>query len=680
VPRSRGGSKVPPPLQRMQADDLLAAAFPDAAACLDNIPGDRQIPDHPLVTQALRDCLEEAMDMEGLAKVLASIHAGELQLVSRDTPEPSAFADEVVNAQPYAFVDDAPLEERRTHAVQSRRPVNLDAADTGLLDAAAITRVVEEVRPDPRDAEELHDALVTVGFLTDNETDAVMIGALVERRRATRILVGTNQPIWVAAERLPELVAVHPNATMEPPIAAPESRAARDWTRGEAVASLLRGRISIAGPVTAAALAAALGVSATDVDAALLALESDGVVLRGLFTPGASTVEWCDRALLARIHRYTLNRLRAEISPVTPAEFMRFLFAWQHVDPAAMLAGPDGLRAVIAQLDGVEVPARAWEREVLPARIERYEPALLDMLCLTGEVSWARLSTGPTQVVGATPIALYLREHAEEWLTLRQGDSMPQDEVEPDSDADRVLDRLGSHGASFAHDLASACEMPLADVHRALCTLVAGGYVSSDGAAGLRRVIGATPWTTGAHRAGPDGRWFALRETGEVPREVAVEALAWTLLQRYGVVFRRVLAREASGVPWRELVSVYRRLEARGEIRGGRFVSGMAGEQFALAEAVERLRETRRAGVDNRLITISAADPLNFTGIITPGDRIRATQGSRVVYRNGVPIAAMEGEVLKSLAEVEPGVAAEAAAAAAGRRVPVLSSFVSRRR
>jgi ATP-dependent Lhr-like helicase len=691
VPRSRGGSKVPPPLQRMQADDLLAAAFPDAAACLDNIPGDRDIPDHPLVNQSLRDCLEEAMDIDGLTRVLTAIHAGEFELVSRDTPEPSAFADEVLNAAPYAYVDDAPLEERRTHAVQSRRPVNLDANETGLLDATAIERVVDEVRPDPRDAEELHDVLVTTGFLAEHEADAALTGVLVDRHRATRIIVGNHPPgilppvertlqraLWVPAERIPEMLAVHPTATMDPPIAAPASRSARTWNRDEALVSLFRGRMAICGPVSAAALGESLGVSASDADAALLALEADGAVLRGVFSPGIHTVEWCDRVLLARIHRYTLNRLRAEISPVTPAEFMRFLFAWQHVDPSMALTGPDGLRAIVGQLDGVEVPARAWEREVLPARVERYEPALLDMLCLTGEVSWARLSTGPTQVVGATPIALYLREHAEAWLTLRQDASRQAEAVPLRGSAEPVLDRLRSHGASFVHDLASACGMTVDDVHRALGELVAGGYVSSDGAAGLRRVIGATPWRAGAHRAGPDGRWFALRESGEVPRDVAVETLAWTLLHRYGVVFRRVLAREAPGVPWRDLVSVYRRLEARGEIRGGRFVSGMAGEQFALADAVERLRETRRSGADNRLIMISAADPLNFTGIITPGDRIRAAQGNRIVYRNGVPIAAMEGDVLKRLAEVDPAVAAEAAATAAGRRVPVFSGYVGR--
>jgi ATP-dependent helicase Lhr and Lhr-like helicase len=611
--------------------------------------------------------------------VLGAVHAGQVQLVSRDTPEPSAFADEVLNAAPYAFVDDAPLEERRTHAVHMRRPVNPDGAEPGLLDAAAIERVVDEMRPDPRDAEELHDALVTTGFLMAGETDAEMVGELTGRGRATRIRMSPERSVWVAAERLPEFLTVHPAAAIDPPIAAPESRAARVWSRDEALVSLFRGRMAILGPVSAAALAESIGVSTEDANAALLALESDGVVLRGVFTPEARIMEWCDRALLARIHRYTLNRLRAEIAPVTPAEFMRFLFAWQHVDPSTALTGPDGLRAIIAQLDGVEVPARAWEREVLPSRVEGYEPALLDMLCLTGEVSWARLSSGPTQVVGATPIALYLREHAEAWLTLRQPELLAVEAESLANHAVRILDRLRSHGAAFAHDLGSACAVPLEDVHRALAELVASGCASSDGAAGLRRVIGATPWATGAHRAGPDGRWFALQESGEVPREAAVETLAWTLLQRYGVVFRRVLAREAAGVPWRELAHVYRRLEARGDIRGGRFVSGMAGEQFALPDAVERLREIRRSGRDDRLLTISAADPLNLTGIITPGDRIRTTQGSRIVYRNGVPIAAMEGDMLKRLADVDPVTEAEAAAAAAGRRVTVVSGYVGRR-
>ncbi|MBI4265280.1 MAG: ATP-dependent DNA helicase, partial [Acidobacteria bacterium] len=472
---------------------------------------------------------------------------------------------------------------------------------------------------------------------------------------------------------------------------APPARAARSWTREEAVAALLRDRLTMTGPVTAAALARSLGVSTAEVDAALVALESEGAVLRGRFT-GASTIEWCDRRLLARMHRYTLGRLRAEIAPVTPADFMRHLFAWQHVDPSSVLIGPAGVRAAVAQLDGLELPARAWERDVLAARVERYDPAVLDMLCLTGQVGWARVSSGPTQVVSATPIALFLREHEDVWLSLR---STPQVALAPhatSAGSDRVLEHLRFRGASFAHDLAAACRMSRDEVHVALGELVAAGLVFSDGFAGLRSLIGGSAGPAG-HGARPEsaGRWFAVRPPSplggsseasdtdpRVSRSAAVEALAWALLRRYGVLFRRVIAREALSVPWRDLLRVYRRLEARGEIRGGRFVSGMSGEQFALPEAVERLREVRRSGPDDRLIAISAADPLNFTGILTPGDRIRVAAGNRIVYRNGVPLAAMEGDMLRMLGEAEPEVAAEAAAAAAGRRVPVLSGYVGR--
>ena len=675
VPRNRNGRKVAPQLQRMQADDLMAAVFPDAAACLENIPGDRQVPDHPLVNQTVRDCLEEAMDLAGLCDVLDRIHRGDLRCVARDTPEPSAFAHEILNARPYSFLDDAPLEERRTQAVQTRRATDPASAGLGALDEAAIGRVRDEVRPDPRDADELHDALVTCGFLTSDEI-VVSAAPLVEAQRATR-LAGAD--LWVAAERLPELVAIHPGATLDPPLEAPASRAARAWTREEALGELLRSRMAMLGPATARTLAASFAVAESDMESALLALEADGVVLRGLFTPGAVRLEWCDRRLLARIHRYTINRLRAEIAAVSAADFMRFLFAWQHVAPTSQLTGLDGLRAVIAQLDGAEAPARAWERDVLPARLDRYDAAMLDLLCLTGEVGWARLSSGPAQVVGATPIALFLREHADSWLALRDHAPGPSESVSSESEA--ILAHLRTRGASFGQELMASCGLSTPAVRAALGELVAAGLVASDGFAGLRVIIGAAPSHTSARltRADSSGRWSALRPgTPATARDAAVERLAWTLLQRYGVVFRRVLTREPAGVPWRDLARVYRRLEARGEIRGGRFVAGMPGEQFALPDAVDRLREVRRSEADGRLITISAADPLNLTGIVTPGDRLRAAAGNRIVYRNGVPVAAMEGDMLRTLVDLDADTAADAAAAAAGRRVPVVSGFVGR--
>ena len=674
VPRNRGGRKVPPQLQRMFADDLMAAVFPDAAACLENVPGDREIPDHPLVNQTVRDCLEEAMDIPALQSVLARIHQGELRCVSCDTPQPSVFADEILNARPYAFLDDAPLEERRAHAVQTRRASEA-GHDLGRLDADAIDRVRDEARPDPRDADELHDALLTTGFLLQSDlAEADLNVRLYETNRATvaslrDVGAGLHVRVIVAAERLPELLAIHPDAALDPRIAAPASRAARNWTREAAIVELLRGRLTTLGPTTAPELAASLAIAVDEADAALLTLESEGVVLRGRFSPGSPVpVEWCDRRLLSRIHRYTLHRLRAEIAPVAPAEFMRFLFQWQHVDVPARLSGPDGLRALLAQLDGLELPARAWERDVFPARLDRYDASMLDMLCLTGEVGWARVSTGPTQVVGATPVALFLREHAHAWV---QGAAAPRPDMT--AGAVRIHERLARHGASFAHELAAACDLTPDEFRTAIAELVSAGMVTSDGFAGLRALIGSS-----SARLDAAGRWAAVTAAGDADAAAPVETIAWTLLRRYGVVFRRLLAREATAVPWRDLARVYRILEARGDIRGGRFVSGMSGEQFALPDAVERLREIRRSEPTNRLVAVSAADPLNLTGIVTGGDRVRAVAGNRIVYRNGVPVSAMEGDMLRSLSDVEPEVATEAAALAAGRRVPVIAGYVGR--
>jgi ATP-dependent Lhr-like helicase len=388
-------------------------------------------------------------------------------------------------------------------------------------------------------------------------------------------------------------------------------------------------------------------------------------------------VQWCDRRLLARIHRYTLNRLRAEIAPVSAADVMRFLFAWQHVERSSRLMGIDGLRDVIAQLDGVEAPARAWERDVLAARIDHYDSSMLDLLCLTGSVGWARLSSGPAQVVGATPIALFLREHTDAWLAL--SDSHAAQAIK--ACATRVLEHLRTLGASFANDIAASCTLTDEEVRSAIGELVAAGAVSSDGFEGLRAIVG-TPNRAAARRdrASASGRWFLVRKPTERSErsERAIETFAWTLLRRYGVMFRRLLTREAIDVPWRELARVYRRLEARGEIRGGRFVAGISGEQFALPDAVERLREVRRSKPDDHLITISAADPLNLTGIITGDERIRTSAANRIVYRNGVPVAAMEGDMLRTFGNLDADTAADAAAAAAGRRVPVISGFVGR--
>ena len=688
VPRSRGGRKLAPQIQRMLAEDLLASVFPDAAACLENIPGDRQIPDHPLVNQTVRDCLQEAMDFEGLRSVLERIHRGELELVARDTPEPSVLTHEILDSQPYTFLDDAPLEERRSHAVLTRR--GSDAPDNlGALDAAAIDRVRDQERPDPRDADELHDALMTAGFLTTAELQAVPSDFVEQLSRSGRAtLVGLQDPSLFPTERIGELLAVHPDAAMAPRVTPPSSRA-REWKRAEAIVELVRGRMTLAGPTTAEALGRELGIETRDADEALLALEGEGVILRGRFTPDASrlprgdeqALEWCDRALLARIHRYTVNRLRAEIEPVSPADFMRFLFKWQHVDSADRLTGLDGLREAIAGLDGYELAAAAWEGSVLRSRVDGYDPSMLDMLCLAGEVAWARLSPAVgradeamrsevPRLVPATPIAVFRREHADAWHTLRADDAPDAPISET---ARRLLDHLRERGASFFNDLRASMELDDEAARSALGSLVAAGLAVSDGFSGLRALVWTAQgrWPAHDRRANFAGRWTAIEPRAAAETRVradAVEAQGWALLRRYGVVFRRVLARESTAAPWRDLARVYRRLEARGEIRGGRFVSGMSGEQYALPDAVERLREVRRTLPDGRLLTIGTADPLNLAGLITAGERIRAAGRNRMVYRDGVPLAVREGDFVRQLADLDAASARDVSLALKGSR------------
>jgi ATP-dependent Lhr-like helicase len=652
VARMNGGVRVPAPLQRMRADDLLAAAFPDAAACLENIPGDRQIPDHPLVAQTVRDCLEEAMDLPRLAAILARIHDGQIQCVARDTTEPSPLSHEILNARPYAFLDDAPLEERRAHAVQTRR--SSDDQDTialGVLDASAIAMVREEARPDPRDADELHDALVTFGFVTAAEQGRSpewqpLFEELAAASRATR----ASHPswpgaIWVAAERWPELQAVQPGLTCAPAIAAPRERAAMAWTRASALVELLRSRLGMLGPVTPRLLGEALTIDADETESALLALEGEGVVLRGWLSPGGVTEEWCDRRLLARMHRATLQRLRAEIQPISPAEFMRFLFEWQHLTPSSRLRGVDGVRAVINQLDGFELAADAWDRHVLPARVADYDPSMLDLLCYSGEAAWARLTEPPAvpptallppRPIRATPVALFLRDHGRAWRRLCEPEQIDDRKV---SDTGVEVLRVLERGAQFAHGVAETLSLPLDDVRTALSELVWAGLVASDGFAGLRSICGEQ---TASRRstASPGGRWSRIELETAMDREAALELYAEALLQRYGIVCRRLLAREPYGVRWRELLPIYRRLEARGEVRGGRFVSGLPGEQFALPHAVALAREVRRRSVNGDIVTISAADPLNLCGIVTAAERVPAVATTTISFRDGAPVPA----------------------------------------
>jgi ATP-dependent Lhr-like helicase len=679
LPRFRGGRKVPAPLQRMRAEDLIAAVFPDQIACAENIVGEREIPDHPLVRQVLHDCLYEAMDIEGLEAVLRGIEQGRIEVVARDLTAPSPLALEILTARPYAYLDDAPLEERRAQAVAARRWLDdASASDLGRLDAAAIDRVKADAWPQPGDADEMHDALLGLAFVTEAEIDAqpAWLQWLVElaaQRRATSATLDPGTRVWIAAERIPQFAALFPALRIEPAIDAPEEFRQRAWTRDDALVEIVRSRLEGLGPVTVDALARSLAVAAADVAAALARLAQEGVVLEGRFTPGASQPEWCDRTLLARIHRATVQRLRAEIEPVSTQDFMRFLFRWQHVGDTERREGPDALDAVIAQLQGFEAPAAAWESELLPARLSEYDFTWLDDLCLSGRAAWTRLTVPNGSGAGApgpirtTPVTLLPRRFAGLWT---RAAPLPRGEPALGSRAHKVAEHLRAHGASFFDEIVDGTGLLRTQVEDALAELVAQGQVSSDSFAGLRALL--TPsgkrkrFGGGGKRRSAmfgiedAGRWALVRRS--VPRSAdaeqaqeMLEHIAYTLLRRYGVVFWRLLQREAGWLPpWRELLRVLRRLEARGDLRGGRFVAGVTGEQFALPEAVGLLRETRRAEPTGTLVSVSGADPLNLVGTLLPGARIAALAGNRVLYRDGAPIAALVSGTVQWLVTLDP--------------------------
>jgi ATP-dependent helicase Lhr and Lhr-like helicase len=667
LPRFRGGRKVPPQFLRMQAEDLIAAVFPDQIACAENLVGEREVPDHPLTNQAISDCLHEAMDIEGLEGLLARLEAGEVRVVACDLTQPSPLALEVLSARPYAFLDDAPLEERRTQAVMARRWHDpQSASELGRLDPEAIARVAAEAWPDPENAEELHDSLLWLSCLTDAEARAAKPwGEWLEGLSGQNRVARLNTPgasLWIPAERLNQFRAVWPEATLAPEITPPPDHQAV-WSRDQALIEILRGRMEGLGPVTQTALATPLGLEHEAAASALAALESEGTVLRGRFAAGVNDEQWCDRRLLARIHHATIRRLRAEIEPVAARDFLRFLFAWQHVDQEARLEGPHALPSALSLLEGFEAPAGSWETEILPARIEGYEPSWLDAQCIAGRCTWARLTppangngrARATMPVRSTSIALLDRRRLAHWMALSPQTSA----AAPGPRAQSLLDCLRTNGAMFFDELAEASRLLRPQLEDALGELVALGLVTSDSFAGLRALLVPSSRRkpiAGAKRRGrvlafdieSAGRWALVRRAtqsggmDEQERLAAAEQVARTLLQRYGVVFWRLLAREAGWLPpWRDLLRIYRRLEARGEIRGGRFVAGFTGEQYALPEAVGLLREVRRRPASGQWISLSGADPLNLIGILTPGPKLPALTDNRLVYRDGLPVATL---------------------------------------
>lgn len=695
--RFSAGKKVPVALQRMRAEDLLAAVFPEQVMCQDNRSGPVELPDHPLVNETIGDCLHEAMDVDGLRQILTRIENGSVETLAIDTPAPSPMAHEILNANPYAFLDDAPLEERRARAVSLRRVDPWLGREFGQLDPAAVDEVRRQAWPEVRSADELHDLLLGVCLLPAAlwpEWQAYA-NELIGGGRATTASWNSAEGrarAYVGAERSDLVRMAIPAISLTPPLELPLGFQEAVVTEGEALRKIVQGWLEVSGPITVSDLALRLGLPIDKITAALIALESAGVVMRGQFTREAvrcNGEEWCDRVLLARIHRLTLGRMRKEIEPVSACDFMGFLLAWQHVLPGTQLRGRDGIQKIIEQLQGLELPAPAWEQHVLPARIERYDPAELEHLCLAGVVAWGRLRTesqwleAPAATLGKrkkarrllaparnAPIAFLLRDELETFLESATGRVEQITTLSPM--ALEVARYLEHHGASFLTDIARGTGLLKVKVEEALWQLVAHGLATGDGIAGLRvlltpeqkrverrRSLRVISGGRSAERAMPVGRWSLWRQRDhgvESKGEAAVEQRARQLLNRYGIVFRELLARETNQPPWRSLLAIYRRLEARGEIRGGRFVNGFVGEQFALPEALDMLRGQRRAQApaeqrrSSPLVILAAADPLNLVGIVSPGARLSPYSNQAIAYQNGVVVeVGLVGELISRL-------------------------------
>jgi ATP-dependent Lhr-like helicase len=657
VLRYRGGRRNPPPIQRMEADDVTAAVFPSLAACQDNATGPREIPDHPLVAQTLHDCMNEAMDLPSLKALLNDVVAGQVRLHFRDTVEPSPLTHEILNARPYTFLDDAPLEERRTRAVQLRRGLPLEARDLSTLDPEAIARVRAEVEPAPRNADELHDLLLSILFMRRAERLRALFEELLQQGRALLVESQAGQ-FWCALECRGAVEAVLgysqfcPDVT--PPPRAQHLRSPEGYDREALVSHALRGRLDVRGPVTATELARELGILEGDVALGLSRLETEGFALRGHFEAGIACEQYCARRLLSRIHRATQERLRREVEPVTARDFMRFLLRWQGVVPDYRRSGQRGLSAVVEQLQGFELAVASWEGDVFRARLHDYRPEWLDALCFSGEVVWGRLALRATAGVGrsatvsrATPITLAFRADLPWLLEAARGGKQGIEEQALEPDCARLIECLRRRGALFAADLATALEVSKPELSTALWDGVARGLISSDGFGALRNLMGegrvssASVTTTSLRRGAGgaisrDGRWSLLPGVDEATEvDSLADAVAEQLLARWGVVFADLMARETFALPYREITWALRRLEARGKARGGRFVNGFVGEQYALPEAIDMLRAVRRADRTGETVELSACDPLNLTGIVLPGARLPAQRGRLVTLVDG---------------------------------------------
>jgi ATP-dependent Lhr-like helicase len=703
--RMQKGKRVAPQVQRTRSDDLLASVFPHASACPETMVGDIEIPDHPLVREVMKDTLTEAMDLEGLLEVLRGIASGEIRCVAVDSPVPSQFAHELINAMPFAYLDEAGTEERRARATSTRRGAAEPVADgQSRIDPAAIATVREQLWPDVRDEHELHDLLLQlvalpVGFVADDERARmwpVLFERLVGSGRGFVVSLG-EEAAWVAAERMGEVGLLWPESS-------PKVEADAAVTRDAATLRLVQGWLQLLGPLTAEGLAGLVGLHPRSVHQALLAMEMQGVAMRGVFAyprpkeDEPFAIEWCERRILQRIHRLTVGTLRRQVEAVPAAVYLRWLLTWQHVAAETQLAGEEGVLAALEQMEGFEAPACEWERTLLPMRVKDYDPQWLDNLCLAGVVGWGRVSPhpawsgadagAPRRVIptSAAPITFYLRESAE-WLDAALAAKSVEESVLAQAlseDAQRVRGYLRERGAAFTAELERALGLTRLKTTTALWELATAGLACADGFDQMRammdprrRSVALAPTAAVSLRKRAAarttaGRWslFGAELAPTLPhpcadkasrmsgpptadaiecakrQDAALDAYARVLLCRYGVVFREVLTRETNAPKWRDLLPMLRRLEARGEIRGGRFVAGPFGEQYALKEAVEGLRAARRLPEEDVETVVAAADPLNLVGIVVPGERVASVPGRTVRFLRGA-VVQDEGVVLQ---------------------------------
>ncbi len=674
VLRFRGGKKVPPHLQRYQSDDLLTSVFPGQTQCFEHRTGDLEVPDHPYVLQTVHDCLTEAMDVTRFEELMLAKKEGQITFHGIDTREPSPFSYELINANPYAFLDDAPLEERRTRAVFTRSVLNpADFQQLGSLDLKAINKVCSEAWPLIRNPDELHDALcqwVAIP-LQDILPQKSMLEKLIIHHRAF-MFHHHGDTLAAASENLGSIRSLY-NFTEELPHVPTLYREKKPWK--DALKAFVRGQLECRGPTKANELAQTLGIDEAHINTTLLALESDGVILSGHFRSGPPAVkEWCERRLLARIHRLTIEGLREQIKPVALTQFIKFLYHHQHLDPATQLSGEDGTKQILLQLMGYEAPCSSWEQEILASRIDNYSPQFLDNLCFTGSFGWGRLAPPHkkaddrekiNQLSRIMPISFFPRTQLS-WLLRKE---RPDDYLHITELGRKIYDYLATGVTPFFEDLKAAIRQPAAAVEEALGELVSLGFVNADSFAALRPFISSDRKLKSSSSIRKRSRRRLIFETGfqkggrwamfpppmpPIEESERIENWAWLLLERYGVVFKDLILREKLVPNWFDLVRTYRRMEMRGEIRGGRFVHGVSGEQFALHEAIDKLRSLRSITSSQQWIVLSACDPLNLEGIVNDHKKITRTPGNRLLFENGELIAYREAGATKILIETTP--------------------------